>query len=54
VRDTLRDRWQRFVSRRAAIKEGRRRARWRRRCDRLEWQGTLAAYEAQDGIEYVI
>jgi hypothetical protein len=54
VRDALRDRRQRFVSRRAAIKEARRRARWRRRCDRLEWQGVLAAYEAQQGIEYAI
>jgi hypothetical protein len=54
VRDILRDRRQRFVARRAAAKEARRRARWRRRCDHLEWQGTLAAYEAQQGIEYHI
>jgi hypothetical protein len=54
LRDILRDRRQRFVSRRTAVKEARRRARWRRRCDRLEWQGTLAAYEAQHDIEYHI
>jgi hypothetical protein len=54
IRDALRNRWQRFVSRRAAIREARRRARWRRVCDQLEWQGTLAAYEAQHGIEYFI